>query len=166
MPAFWLCSAGFPLAGPFSKSLGGGNGFVAAALKQRGVPVVLVEPGADGVRHARTRGLRNVVHATLKEARFRDRSLPAIGFFDVLEHIDDEHAFLHEIRRCLSPCGRIYLVVPAQTPNAMSPPRKEPLANSVSCRRLTWPIRLPARSSRTTRAFKMSENPGSNLNHP
>ena len=75
--------------------------------------MVLVEPGADGVRHARARGVGTVVHATLKEAGFRDRSLPAIGFFDVLEHIEDEQGFLGEVRRCLAAKGRIYLSVPA-----------------------------------------------------
>jgi SAM-dependent methyltransferase len=99
----------FPTAGPFF-DIGGGNGFVAAAIQSIGVPVVLVEPGADGVRHAQTRGLRNVVLATLKEGRFRDGSLPAIGFFDVLEHIDDEQAFLREIRRCLAPGGPLAVV--------------------------------------------------------
>jgi SAM-dependent methyltransferase len=103
----------FPAIGPFF-DIGGGNGFVAAALQSEGgLPVVLVEPGADGVRHAQARGLHTVVQATLKEARFRDGSLPAIGFFDVMEHIDDEQGFLCEIRRCLrlmgastSPCRR------------------------------------------------------------
>ncbi len=103
----------FPTPGPFF-DIGGGNGFVAAALQaERGMPVVLVEPGADGIRHAQARGLRTVVHATLKEARFRDGSLPAVGFFDVLEHIGDEEGFLFEIRRCLAADGRIYLTVPA-----------------------------------------------------
>lgn len=103
----------FPTAGPFF-DIGGGNGFVAAALQaEGGIPVVLVEPGADGVRHAQARGLRTVAHATLKEARFRDGSLPAIGFFDVLEHIGDEQGFLGEVRRCLAADGRIYVTVPA-----------------------------------------------------
>jgi len=103
----------FPTAGPFF-DIGGGNGFVAAALQaEAGIPVVLVEPGADGVRHAQARGLRTVVHATLKEAHFRDGSLPAIGFFDVMEHIEDEQEFLGEVRRCLAADGRIYLTVPA-----------------------------------------------------
>ena len=102
----------FPAAGPFF-DIGGGNGFVAAAIQAAGVPVVLVEPGEAGVRHARARGLRDVVHATLTEAHFRDQSLPAIGFFDVLEHIDNEQSFLAEIRRCLAPGGRVYLTVPA-----------------------------------------------------
>jgi SAM-dependent methyltransferase len=102
----------FPTTGPFF-DIGGGNGFVAAALQSEGIPVVLVEPGADGVRQARARGLRTVVHATLKEARFRNGSLPAIGLFDVIEHIDDEQGFLDEVRRCLTAGGRIYLSVPA-----------------------------------------------------
>ena len=103
----------FPARGPFF-DIGGGNGFVAAMLQSEGgLPVVLVEPGADGVRHALGRGLRTVVQATLKEARFRDSSLPAIGFFDVMEHIDDEQRFLGEVRRCLAADGRIYLTVPA-----------------------------------------------------
>lgn len=103
----------FPAPGPFF-DIGGGNGFVAAALQSHGgVPVVLVEPGGDGVQHARARGLRTIVHATLNEAHFRDRSLPAIGFFDVLEHVADEQGFLGEVRRCLADHGRIYLSVPA-----------------------------------------------------
>jgi SAM-dependent methyltransferase len=103
----------FSPAGPFF-DIGGGNGFVAAALQSEGsVPVVLVEPGADGIRHAQARGVRTLAQATLKEARFRDRSLPAIGFFDVLEHVDDEQEFLCEVRRCLALGGRIYLTVPA-----------------------------------------------------
>lgn len=103
----------FPTAGPFF-DIGGGNGFVTAAVQtEAGVPVVLVEPGADGIRHAQTRGLHTLVQATLKEACFRDGSLPAIGFFDVMEHVDDEQEFLGEIRRCLAADGRIYLTVPA-----------------------------------------------------
>jgi SAM-dependent methyltransferase len=103
----------FPARSPFF-DIGGGNGFVAAAFQSdASMPVVLVEPGADGVRHAQARGLLNVVQATLNEALFRDGSLPAIGFFDVLEHIEDEQGFLGEVRRCLAVDGRIYLTVPA-----------------------------------------------------
>jgi SAM-dependent methyltransferase len=102
----------YPAKAPFF-DIGGGNGFVALAIERAGVPVVLVEPGTNGVCRAQMRGLRNVVHATLKEARFRDGSLPAIGFFDVMEHIEDEEGFLREICRCLAPGGLVYLTVPA-----------------------------------------------------
>jgi SAM-dependent methyltransferase len=103
----------FPVSGPFF-DVGGGNGFVAAALQANGnVPTVLVEPGTDGIRHAQTRGLRTVAQATLREACFRERSLPAIGFFDVLEHVEDDQGFLREKHRSLTLNGRIYLTVPA-----------------------------------------------------
>jgi SAM-dependent methyltransferase len=103
----------FPTCGPFF-DIGGGNGFVSTAFQQNGgLPVVMVEPGAAGIRHAQARGLRTLVLATFKEARFRNGSLPAIGFFDVLEHIEDEQGFLGEVRRCLAANGRIYLTVPA-----------------------------------------------------
>ena len=76
--------------------------------------MVLVEPGGRlAPPRAGARTASDVVHAPLKEARFRDGALPAIGFFDVMEHIDDEQGFLCEIRRCLAADGRIYLTVPA-----------------------------------------------------
>lgn len=93
--------------------IGGGNGFVAVALANAGYPVALVEPGADGVRHARQRGLPLIIHATLKQARFRTAVLPSAGLFDVLEHVEDDLGFLREIHRCLEPGGRLYLTVPA-----------------------------------------------------
>lgn len=102
----------FQTTGPFF-DIGGGNGCVAKAIQSAGVPVVLVEPGAGGVRNARSRGLPNVVHATLSEAKLHGASVPAIGFFDVLEHIPDEQEFLAEVSRVLSPNGHIFLTVPA-----------------------------------------------------
>jgi len=51
-----------------------------------------------------------VVQATLKEARFRDGSLPAIGFFDVMEHIRRRAGIFGEVHRCLAADGRIYLI--------------------------------------------------------
>lgn len=93
--------------------IGGGNGFVAAAFQAAGYPVVLIEPGEDGVRHAQARGVRHIVHATFNESSFRPDSLPAACFFDVLEHIEDEQGFLGGLHRCLIPSGRIYLTVPA-----------------------------------------------------
>ena len=40
-------------------------------------------------------------------------TLPAIGLFDVVEHMEDDHRFLEAIRIYLSSHGRIYLTVPA-----------------------------------------------------
>jgi SAM-dependent methyltransferase len=102
----------YPPAGPLF-DIGGGNGFVARAMQDAGLEVVLVEPGAAGIVNARRRGIQRVVHATLEDARFIPGSLPAIGLFDVVEHMEDDHKFLETIRIHLSSHGRIYLTVPA-----------------------------------------------------
>jgi SAM-dependent methyltransferase len=93
--------------------IGGGNGFVAKGLEDAGFPAVLVEPGPAGAANARRRGLANVVCATVEAAGFDDHSLPAAGMFDVLEHIEDDAAFLRSLHRFLVPGGRLYLAVPA-----------------------------------------------------
>jgi len=102
----------FPPRGPLF-DIGGGNGFVAKALQDAGIEVVLLEPGADGVRNARRRGVRQVVHGTLEAAGFPADSIPSAGLFDVLEHIEDDRGFLNEIYSRLEPQGRLYLTVPA-----------------------------------------------------
>lgn len=93
--------------------IGGGNGFVAKMLQDNGIDVVLVEPGLDGVRNALRRGISNVVRSTLRDAGFLPSVLPAVGLFDVVEHIQDDHAFMSDIFRHLIPGGRVYLTVPA-----------------------------------------------------
>lgn len=101
----------YPPPGPFF-DVGGGNGFVAKALQDAGLEVVLVEPGAAGALNARRRGIRDVVCATLEDARFLPGALPAIGLFDVVEHIKDDGKFLEMVRSYLSAGGRVYLTVP------------------------------------------------------
>jgi len=93
--------------------VGGGNGFVACALQDAGWEVVLVEPGPRGAANALRRGVRHVVRAAMDDAGFLPGTIPAIGLFDVLEHIEDPHRFLASIKACLMPGGRIYITVPA-----------------------------------------------------
>ena len=102
----------FPPGGTFF-DVGGGNGYVARALQESGVDVVLVEPGAAGVRNALERGIRCVVRATLEDAGVLPETLPAVGLFDVVEHIPDDYGFLTGIRRLMIPGGRVYITVPA-----------------------------------------------------
>ncbi|MGC8991608.1 MAG: class I SAM-dependent methyltransferase, partial [Verrucomicrobiia bacterium] len=101
----------FPPGGTFY-DIGGGNGFVAKALQQAGIDVVLVEPG-QGAFNALQRGVKKVVRATLHDAMFRTGSIAALGAFDIVEHIEDEVRFLSEVRRVLKPGGRFYCTVPA-----------------------------------------------------
>lgn len=102
----------FPPAGAIL-DIGGGNGFVARGLTQAGFPAVVVEPGPEGAKNAVARGLAPVVCATLDDAGFLPGSLPAAGLFDVLEHLQDDHAVLASLARLLPRDGRLYLTVPA-----------------------------------------------------
>lgn len=104
--------ARFPPAGPVF-DVGGGNGVVSQAIRAAGMEAVLVEPGIEGVMHARERGLPTLVCATLEQAGFRAHTLPAVGLFDVLEHIDDDLGALRTVHRLLVPGGLLYLTVPA-----------------------------------------------------
>lgn len=92
--------------------IGGGNGFVSLALHREGLPTVLVEPGS-GARNAAARGVTRVVHSTLEDADFTEGSLDAAGAFDVIEHLEDDDAFVAAIHRLLRPGGRLYCSVPA-----------------------------------------------------
>jgi len=102
----------FPPKGAFF-DIGGGNGFVAMGLAERGHEVVLVEPGADATTHAVRRGLENVVCGTLAAARFHPRTLGAAGLFDVIEHLQDDVAFLRALHPLLMPDAPLFLTVPA-----------------------------------------------------
>lgn len=102
----------FPPDGLFF-DIGGGNGYVALGLERAGFPTVVVEPGATGASNALQRGLTRVVCSTVEAAGFRQSVLPAVGLFDVLEHVEDDRAFLTELRTLMKPEGRIYLTVPA-----------------------------------------------------
>jgi SAM-dependent methyltransferase len=101
-----------PRTTPFF-DIGGGNGFVAHALQSAGLEVVVVEPGSVGALNSHRRGVRHVIHASLQDVGFRPEVLPAVGLFDVLEHVDDDRAFLHTIRDYLRPGGMAFLTVPA-----------------------------------------------------
>jgi len=94
--------------------IGGGNGFVALAVQNSGHAAVVVEPGPSGARNASSRGVEYVVEATLETAGFRPGSLPAVGLFDVVEHIEEDAAFLTEVHGVLAPQGTLFLTVPAQ----------------------------------------------------
>jgi SAM-dependent methyltransferase len=102
----------YPPPGPLF-DIGGGNGFVAKAMQDAGLEVVLVEPGGAGTVNARKRGIQYVVRATLEDAGFVPGTLPAVSLFDVVEHMEDDYKFLETIRTYLSSHGRVYVTVPA-----------------------------------------------------
>ena len=93
--------------------VGGGNGAVSKALEERGIDTVLLEPGREGARNARRRGVRNVICATLQDAGIEAGAFGAAGAFDVIEHVADDAALLREIHRVLRPGGTLCVTVPA-----------------------------------------------------
>ena len=93
--------------------VGGGNGFVSLALKNSGIETVLVEPGPEGVENAFARGMKPIICSTLEDAEFKPHTIPAIGIFDVLEHIEHDMQFLRLLHGTLISGGRIYITVPA-----------------------------------------------------
>lgn len=93
--------------------IGGGNGYVAKGLEDHGFKTVLIEPGLAGCQNARKRQLRTIVCSTLENASFKKNSLPTVGLFDVVEHIENDQAFLESITAFLKPGGFVFITVPA-----------------------------------------------------
>ena len=103
----------FPPDG-FILDVGGGNGFVAQGLIEAGFETVLLEPGGMGAQNARdARRLPTVINATLGDAAIRTGSVPSVGLFDVLEHIEDDRSFSRQLADIIKPGGFLYLTVPS-----------------------------------------------------
>jgi len=93
--------------------IGGGNGFVSLGLTNAGFDVAMIEPGRTGSSHAKSRGIKNVICATTDTAKFKQHSLPAVGLFDVIEHIEDDLGFLQSINVLVEKGGYLYATVPS-----------------------------------------------------
>ena len=93
--------------------VGGGNGCVSSALQNRGFCPVLFEPGLAGAKNAKKRNLKNVFCSVFNTDVVNEHSVGAIGLFDVIEHIEDDTAFLQQMHTTLKKDGLVYLTVPA-----------------------------------------------------
>lgn len=93
--------------------IGGGNGKVAKHLQNNDIQVVMIEAGLQGILNARKRGVKYLICGSLSDLNIKERSLPSIGMFDVLEHIERDVECLRHLYNYLQPQGFIYLTVPA-----------------------------------------------------
>jgi hypothetical protein len=93
--------------------IGGGNGFVCKGLDNNGVLTCLIEPGIQGCLNAKTRDLTNIVCSDLDNAELKSDSISSAGLFDVIEHIEDDMAFLYKINNYLQMGGIVVITVPA-----------------------------------------------------
>ena len=93
---------------------GCGTGFVLAEL-QRLFPQARVSGAdlfAEGLALARRRFAGQLLQTDVLQCSFRG-AFDLVGFFDVLEHLDDELGVLRALREQLRPGGRLLLTVPA-----------------------------------------------------
>jgi len=93
--------------------VGGGNGYVSKAIQDKGFDTVLVEPGETGCLNATKRHVDNIICSKLEDTGFAPGTMPAIGVFDVVEHIEDDQAFLKTINEYLQPDGLMCITVPS-----------------------------------------------------
>lgn len=93
--------------------IGGGTGFISRYIQEQGIDTVLVEPGIDGAKIAKANGVESVVCGSTETAGFSPSTLPAIGAFDVIEHVANDVEFLSKLHTLLIPGGRFYATVPA-----------------------------------------------------
>jgi len=92
--------------------VGAGSGAMAKRLVAHGVEVVSIEPLPEGAREIAEMGAA-VFCGTLEDLELPSASLPAIGLFDVLEHLNDPRPLLLETARVLVGGGWLFVTVPA-----------------------------------------------------
>src|SRR5262249_10503120 len=92
--------------------IGCGSGETLQALSQ-GALVMGIDSEHLPLRYCRERGLERLVRGSAIEMPFRDASFDACVMMDVLEHVDEEHDLLSEVRRVLRAGGAAVVSVPA-----------------------------------------------------
>lgn len=92
--------------------VGAGNGAVCIGLSSMGYETVAIEPLYGGAKYLADQGLVSF-GSTLEELRLPANALPAIGIFDVLEHIEEPLPMLEEFARVLEKKGLLLITVPA-----------------------------------------------------
>jgi len=94
--------------------VGCGGGFLSSLLTQAGANVVATDMSIHATRSVKDRGATKCLTFDAGQPwPFKKCSFQAVIMLDVLEHIEDDIACLHELRRVLSQGGIAVLTVPA-----------------------------------------------------
>jgi SAM-dependent methyltransferase len=91
--------------------VGAGRGRLIAALRARGHDAVGIEPASASSREAVSRGLP-VEPRALEDAKFPTDEADAVVLWHVLEHLEDPHSALKQVRRWIKADGRLVVAVP------------------------------------------------------
>lgn len=75
--------------------------------------MALLEPSLAACIHAKQRGLQTIICGTLTEDTVKDASIKQLTLLDVLEHIEQDDAFLKLLWKKNGNGWRILLTVPA-----------------------------------------------------
>jgi SAM-dependent methyltransferase len=118
---YLMHAASYRLAEPYCAGkrvldLGCGSGYGTARIATTATNVQGVDVAADAVAYAR----ENYQHDNLSFSQidpsaplpFRDSSFDVVLSFQVLEHVHDDHAYLHEAARVLTDSGVLILITP------------------------------------------------------
>lgn len=92
--------------------VGGGTGYIAHHLQQKGYKVEVSDAASNGLLHAKKKGIHKLYQFDLYHPPFEE-AFDVICLFDVLEHLDDEKRALNQMKSLLKPGGKIILTVPA-----------------------------------------------------
>ena len=94
--------------------VGSGSGVVVDYLRRTSTrPVASVEPLPAGAIAVAKRGVPLSFCGDLASLDLPTNSIPALGAFDVVEHLDQPELLLEECRRVMKNDGRLILTVPA-----------------------------------------------------
>ena len=88
---------------------GAGNGRFATALHEHRREVQAIEPDPDLREKIEAKGIST--YESLE--RVEDEHFQGVYTINVLEHLEDDAAFLRGFYRCLEPGGRLFVYVPA-----------------------------------------------------
>ena len=91
---------------------GCGGGGMLGRLSEHGA-VTGIEPSPASRRRAQARGFGEVLDGRIGSLPFDEGEFDLILSLDVIEHIDDDEAALHDLHRVAAPGGRLLVTVPA-----------------------------------------------------
>lgn len=92
--------------------IGCGAGANALELSAFG-SVVACDRSLDALAFVRSRGITDAVAAEAPRLPFRDGAFDIVTAYDVIEHVEDDRAFVAELSRVLAPGGAVAVHVPA-----------------------------------------------------
>lgn len=93
--------------------IGGGNGYVSKAIQDNGFEVVLIEPDHNGIINAKERGVKNLVNCSFEDLEWTEKKIENVALFDVMEHIENDDAFLNDLQDHVKDGALLFLTVPS-----------------------------------------------------